>query len=64
MGCGCGKEVIDRGAALYLGRTVLLHNGLEVRITNYDPEDARRFAFQKDGNLIWFRISDIKELKK
>ncbi len=64
MGCGCGKEVIDRGAALYLGKTVELHNGLEVRITNFDPTDARRFAFKKDGDLVWFRISDIKTLKQ
>jgi hypothetical protein len=64
MGCGCGKEVIERGAALYLGKTVELHNGLEVKITNYDPEDVRRFAFKQDGNLVWFNISDIKELKQ
>lgn len=64
MGCGCGREVIDRGAAMYLGKTVELHNGMTVMITNYDPQDARRFAFEHQGNLVWFKISDIKSLKQ
>jgi len=63
MGCGCGKEVIDRGAAIYLGKWVVLHNGQEVMITNYDPEDARRFAFEHNGNLVWFKLSDILRLR-
>jgi hypothetical protein len=65
MGCGCGREVIEQGASIYLGKVAKLQNGLTLRISQYDPEDARRFAGKDEsGNLVWFTLSDVATLKK
>jgi hypothetical protein len=65
MGCGCGREVIERGASVYVGKVAVLHTGETIRISEHDPEDARKFAGRNsEGNLIWFKLSDIKRLKQ
>lgn len=64
MACrSCGRRVVERGNAVYLGKTAILHNGLTIQITNYDPEDPRRFAGLVNGDLLWFRLSDVEKLR-
>lgn len=65
MGCGCGKEVIERNSSVYLGKVAVLQNGLTLRITDYDHEDVRRFlGIDSSGNKVWFSLSDVAMLKK
>lgn len=64
MACrSCGRKVVDQGSAVYLNKTAVLHNGLVIKITNYDPEDPRRFAGVVNGGLLWFRLSDVERLR-
>lgn len=65
MGCGCGREVIERSSSVYLGKVAVLQNGMKIRISEYDPEDLRRFAgVDSSGNKVWFSLSDVATLKK
>ena len=59
----CQRRVVEQGNAVYLNKTAVLHNGLVIKITNYDPEDARRFAGMVNGGLLWFRLSDVEKLR-
>ena len=64
MACrSCGRRIVEQGNAVYLNKTAILHNGLTLKITNFDPEDPRRFAGMLNGGLLWFKLSDVQKLR-
>ena len=60
--CGC-TGYRELGASPYIGKTAMLHNGMEIVIKMVDPNNGRKFCGQHEGEDFWFTLKDIAGLR-